>query len=89
MHYGRMRMDALRQCIEACPIAYLSVGPMEAHGPHCPVGLDALKAHTLCVRSASASTPHRGQSTRRSPYNNTSGILQIGTKSNERLGNRS
>ncbi|MBI2940655.1 MAG: creatininase family protein [Chloroflexi bacterium] len=34
------------------PVAYLPLGILEWHGPHLPLGLDALKAHALCCRFA-------------------------------------
>ena len=37
---------------EACPVIYLPIGTIEWHGLHNIVGLDALKAHMLCIRAA-------------------------------------
>ena len=34
------------------PLCYLPLGTLEWHGEHAAVGLDALKAHAVCVRSA-------------------------------------
>ena len=34
------------------PVAYVPFGALEWHGPHCPVGLDGLKAHALLGRLA-------------------------------------
>jgi len=34
------------------PVAYLPLGRLEWHGRHLPLGLDAIKAHALCVRLA-------------------------------------
>jgi len=34
------------------PIAYVPLGTIEFHGPHLPVGLDALTAHGVCVNAA-------------------------------------
>src|SRR4029079_14023200 len=39
---------------EQFPAAYLPLGTIEWHGPHSPVGLDALKAHAIAVRCAQA-----------------------------------
>ena len=50
--YEELKLDEIRDLIRDCPIAYLASGPMEAHGPHGPVGLDALKAHAICLRAA-------------------------------------
>ena len=52
VRYERLRMDELKQIIVDCPIVYVAVGPMEAHGPQSPVGLDALKAHGICLLAA-------------------------------------
>lgn len=37
------------------PLCYLPLGVLEWHGEHNAVGLDALKAHALCVRAAQQS----------------------------------
>lgn len=37
---------------ESCPVIYLPIGTIEWHGLHNIVGLDALKAHMLCIRAA-------------------------------------
>jgi creatinine amidohydrolase len=34
------------------PIAYLPLGTLEFHGPHLPIGLDALTAQGVCVTAA-------------------------------------
>ncbi|UCH35029.1 MAG: creatininase family protein [Armatimonadota bacterium] len=34
------------------PVAYLPLGRLEWHGRHLPLGLDAVKAHALCLRMA-------------------------------------
>jgi creatinine amidohydrolase len=52
VHYEELKLDDIGAVIRERPIVYLAVGPMEAHGPHGPLGLDALKAHALCVRIA-------------------------------------
>ena len=33
-------------------LAYLPLGSLEFHGPHLPIGLDALNAHGVCVAAA-------------------------------------
>jgi creatinine amidohydrolase len=38
--------------IAAQPTAYLPLGTLEFHGPHLPIGLDALTAHAVCVAAA-------------------------------------
>ncbi len=37
------------------PLCYLPVGTLEWHGEHAAVGLDALKAHAVCIRAADRS----------------------------------
>ncbi|MCE7481202.1 creatininase family protein [Microbacterium profundi] len=34
------------------PLAYLPLGTLEFHGPHLPIGLDALNAHAVCIEAA-------------------------------------
>jgi creatinine amidohydrolase len=40
------------QALAQAPIGYLPLGVLEWHGEHNAVGLDALKAHAVCVRAA-------------------------------------
>ncbi|MFC1537718.1 creatininase family protein [Gemmatimonadota bacterium] len=42
----------LFRLIEERPLAWLSVGVIERHGEHLPWGLDADKAHLICIRLA-------------------------------------
>ena len=37
------------------PLCYLPLGTLEWHGEHAAVGLDALKAHAVCIRAAERS----------------------------------
>jgi creatinine amidohydrolase/Fe(II)-dependent formamide hydrolase-like protein len=37
------------------PLCYLPLGTLEWHGEHAAVGLDALKAHAVCVLAAERS----------------------------------
>jgi len=43
------------QALADAPICYLPLGVLEWHGEHNAVGLDALKAHAVCVRAAQLS----------------------------------
>jgi creatinine amidohydrolase len=43
------------QAIADAPICYLPLGVLEWHGEHNAVGLDAIKAHAICVRAAQQS----------------------------------
>lgn len=42
----------LAQAIAEAPICYLPLGALEWHGEHNAVGLDAIKAHAVCVQAA-------------------------------------
>jgi creatinine amidohydrolase len=46
--------DELEAAFAACPVAYFPYGLCEPHGPHCALGLDALKAHGVACRAARA-----------------------------------
>ena len=52
VRYELMRPAELIRRREACPLAYLPLGPIEWHGWHNPSGLDGIKAHELCLRAA-------------------------------------
>ena len=52
--YERMRPAEIVKARKACPVAYLPIGTIEWHGLQNPVGLDAIKAHLLCQRCATA-----------------------------------
>jgi creatinine amidohydrolase len=52
-----VRMEFLRPAqvearMQACPTLFQPLGTIEWHGRHNAVGLDAVKAHALCVRAA-------------------------------------
>ncbi len=49
MKYEEMTPGEIDRVLAECPIAYLAWGAHEWHGPHNPVGLDALKAHHLAL----------------------------------------
>jgi len=52
IRFERMRPGELESIVGCCPIAWMPMGTIEWHGRHLPVGLDALKAHRLCLRAA-------------------------------------
>lgn len=52
VRWERMFPDELEAAFAACPAVYFAYGLCEPHGPHCVLGLDALKAHALLVRTA-------------------------------------
>jgi creatinine amidohydrolase len=47
-----MLPDEFRKAAEALPVCFLPLGTVEWHGEHNALGLDALKAHALCVAAA-------------------------------------
>ncbi len=48
----RLRPREIEQAMQACPVLFQPLGTIEWHGVHNIVGLDAVKAHHLCVRAA-------------------------------------
>jgi creatinine amidohydrolase len=52
VRWERMFRDELEAAFAACPLVYFPYGLCEPHGPHCAVGLDALKAHAIACRAA-------------------------------------
>jgi len=50
--YEEMRPGQIDAVLAETPIAYLPWGSLEWHGPQNPIGLDALKAHALCIMAA-------------------------------------
>jgi creatinine amidohydrolase len=53
--YEMMRPGELEAAVRMCPLALAPVGTLEWHGRHLPLGLDALKAHAICLRIAEKS----------------------------------
>ncbi len=54
VRWERMFQDELEQAFAACPVVYFPYGLCEPHGPHCALGLDALKAHAVACLAARA-----------------------------------
>ena len=52
VRWERMFPDQLEAAFAACPVVYFDYGLCEPHGPHNAGGLDALKAHAICVKAA-------------------------------------
>jgi creatinine amidohydrolase len=48
----RLRPREIEQAMQVCPTLYQPLGTIEWHGVHNIVGLDAVKAHHLCVHAA-------------------------------------
>lgn len=53
--WERLLPAEFRAAQSAHPICYLPLGTVEWHGEHNALGLDAVKAHALCLRAAQAS----------------------------------
>ncbi len=47
-----LRPREIEKAMEASPVLFQPLGTIEWHGRHSVVGVDALKAHALCVRAA-------------------------------------
>ncbi|HTL51434.1 MAG TPA: creatininase family protein [Planctomycetota bacterium] len=54
VRWERMFPDQLEAAFVAKPLVWFAYGLCEPHGPQNTLGLDALKAHALCVRAAEA-----------------------------------
>ena len=52
VQWERMLPAEFRAAVEGLPVVFLPLGTVEWHGEHNALGLDALKAHELCVRAA-------------------------------------
>jgi len=52
VRYEYLRPAEIVERRQFYPLLYLPLGTIEWHGPHNPVGLDGLKAHSLCLRAA-------------------------------------
>lgn len=48
----RLTPAQLESRLAASSIVYLPLGSLEFHGPHLPIGLDALTAYGVCLRAA-------------------------------------
>lgn len=48
----RLSPAQIEQRLAAASVAYLPLGSLEFHGPHLPIGLDALTAHGVCLEAA-------------------------------------
>ncbi len=48
----RLRPREIEEAMKNCPVLFQPLGTIEWHGRHNIAGLDAVKAHHLCVRAA-------------------------------------
>lgn len=51
----RLSPQEIDERLAAASVAYLPLGSLEFHGPHLPIGLDALTAYGLCLHAAETS----------------------------------
>src|SRR5207247_9972886 len=52
VEYESMRPSESAQARARLPLAFIPIGPLEWHGPHLPMGLDGLHAHTVAMEVA-------------------------------------
>jgi creatinine amidohydrolase len=52
VRWERMFPDELEAALEACPLAYLTYGLCEPHGPQSALGMDLLRPHAVACRAA-------------------------------------
>ena len=50
--YEMLKPHEVKRVLREAPLGFLPVGTLEWHGPQNIVGLDAIKAHMLCLRTA-------------------------------------
>ena len=55
VQWERMLPAEFRLAFEKLPVVFLPLGTVEWHGEHVALGLDALKAHALCIGAAKKS----------------------------------
>lgn len=48
----RLSPPQIAERLAAASVVYIPLGSLEFHGPHLPIGLDALTAHGLCLQAA-------------------------------------
>jgi len=47
-----LRPEQFQEMLRKTPLVYQPIGTIEWHGQHLPIGNDALKAHSVCLRAA-------------------------------------
>src|SRR5438445_9622166 len=52
VEYELMRPPEIVQARARLPLAFIPIGPLEWHGPHLPMGMDGLHAHTVAMEVA-------------------------------------
>jgi creatinine amidohydrolase len=91
VRYELMTPGEIVAARERCPVAYLPLGPMEWHGPHLPLGTDALVAHHLALRVAGIvgglvlPALFAGTDALRPPEEGAQGLRALGFQGHERI----
>lgn len=87
IRYEWLRPDELRAERARCPLVFLPVGPLEYHGPHLPIGTDALNAGRVAMQACRAlgrgvvcPTIHAGVDREREPWQAAALGFAAGTK---------
>lgn len=52
IHMERMRPGQIVEAIKRCPVVYVPLAPLEWHGPHLPLNVDAAHAAAVCEQVA-------------------------------------
>ena len=52
VEFELMRPPQIVEARRRCPVVYVPFGPIEWHGPHMPMGTDAMAAHRVAVETA-------------------------------------
>lgn len=91
VRYELMTPDEIIVAREACPVAFVPVGPLEWHGPHLPLGTDGIHAHHVAIRVAEIlggvvlPPLYAGTETIRLPGDGPQQLACIGFGPNERI----
>src|SRR5690349_2218451 len=91
VRYELMTPGEIIAARERCPVVYLPLGPMEWHGPHLPLGTDALVAQHLALRVAAVAgglvmpALFAGTDALRPPEEGAQSLGALGFTGNERI----
>ena len=91
VRYELMTPGEIVAARERCPVVYLPLGPMEWHGPHLPIGTDALVAYHLALRVAASvgglvmPALFAGTDSLRPPGSEAGGVQALGFTGSERI----
>lgn len=91
VEYEWMTPDEVVRARAAAPVAYLPIGPLEWHGPHLPLGTDALRSHWVALEAARVTGGvvfpplFAGSDTVRPSGDGPQGVGALGLDSSERV----